>query len=121
MMNSSDTVFTFLIDKHEEVEDTAELVVGETHEDIVGPMVDICSNYIFFTFDNIQALLKSDKKKKKKRRKVSDTSLEMNIIENMPGHEYSKQSTNKEEHQRQNNSVDEHNYGSGKNKMKYHG
>ena len=42
-MNSSDTVFTFLIDKHEEVQETAEFVVGETPEDIVGPMVDICS------------------------------------------------------------------------------
>ena len=44
----SNTVFSFFIDINEEVEDTAEIVIGETPVDIVGPMVQFFSSHILF-------------------------------------------------------------------------
>ena len=42
------------------------------------------------------------------------------MIENIPGHEYCKQSTIRERPEKEDKSVDEHNYGSRKENMKVH-
>ena len=47
----SNTVFSFFIDINEEVEDTAEIVIGETPVDIVGPMVQFFLLIYYFTFN----------------------------------------------------------------------